>query len=308
MKAKFLTGVSVLGLSVFLAGNAFATKPGEAINPNGYPSGEHFNLNIKTHDRNNFTCPDPVYDEVTGAQIFGNVIHIPSDGVGMHILMESGSKGPKGAPSASTLEVTDWCSGFGNNDAAVLRIPANAEGYAVYARVLGKPSDEEVIKIYDPGLEYVTDDTNNDLIALGFVQDGAFPNYTDVTFKRPKGKVTAEPITNLFMWTGSVCDFDSADYDSEDPKQYASTQCCLTDPETGLYSECIDPTATLQPDGSSLLSCEGDYTEAFVYCEVFEEPTWVFNIADYVGYFWNIDSNGNNLLKVRFYPTQNVSL
>ena len=45
-------------LASALAGPAWAVKPGQAVNPNGFPSGEHFNLNI--HGKKlDFNCPEP---------------------------------------------------------------------------------------------------------------------------------------------------------------------------------------------------------------------------------------------------------
>jgi hypothetical protein len=31
---------------------------------------------------------------------------------------------------------------------------------------------------------------------------------------------------------------------------------------------------------------------------------WVFNIADFVEYLWQLDNNGLKLLQVRFYPVR----
>lgn len=275
---------------------------------NGYPSGFHHNLNIIAKDRENFTCPeaeyepDPITGEPTDIPIYGNVIFIPSDGEGIQILMESGRKGPKGAEETTELQVTDWCAGFEEDDPAVLRLPKNEEGYAVYARAKGKPSDEAVIKIYDPGLKYVTDGTD-DLIVLGLLKDGAFGSYLE-TFRRPKGKTTAVPITPLFMWEGWMCDFIAPDgYNPDSPEYTAFINCCLEPDPTGapgVYSECIDPTLN-----GDLLECPAEYVERIVYCE-WQEATWVFNLEDFVGYFWNVDNSGIKILKVRFYPTQNV--
>ena len=40
--------------------SAYATKPGEYVNPNGFPSGQHYNLNI--HGKKaEFNCPEQQY-------------------------------------------------------------------------------------------------------------------------------------------------------------------------------------------------------------------------------------------------------
>ena len=40
-----------------------------------------------------------------------------------------------------------------------------------------------------------------------------------------------------------------------------------------------------------------------VYCVDYEsDPTWVFDIAEFVEYLWTTDNKGTKLLQVRFYP------
>ena len=90
---------------------ASATKPGEDVNPNGFPSGEHYNLNI-IGKKAEFTCPEQEYDEF-GDPVYGNVIFVPENGQGIEIFMQSG-KGKKAA-DIPTLQVIDPCSGFDGN-------------------------------------------------------------------------------------------------------------------------------------------------------------------------------------------------
>jgi hypothetical protein len=102
---------------------------------NGFPSGPHFNLII--HGKKlSFQCPDPEYYyrvltdvngdgdegelvescddgdvcELTDVQNFGNSVFTPRDGRNVQMLFESGRKGPKSKPDATSLEVTDWCT------------------------------------------------------------------------------------------------------------------------------------------------------------------------------------------------------
>jgi hypothetical protein len=50
MKKSFIHAI-VFSLSFIIAfGIAYATQPGQDINPNGFPSGPHFNLNV--HGKN----------------------------------------------------------------------------------------------------------------------------------------------------------------------------------------------------------------------------------------------------------------
>jgi hypothetical protein len=275
----------VVGLIFLLISPVYATKPGELVNPNGFPAGEHFNLNIiaKGYD---FSCPTLEYDEY-GDPIYGNVIFIPEYPMyEVKILMESGRKGPKSSPTATELEVTDTCTGFDPNDSATLRLPKNDNGYAVYARALAKPSkdpdDPRTIEIFDPELVTVEDEYGNDLLYLGLVTDNGFQT-TYAEFSRKPGKSKAVDISGLFKWTGTVCYLNPLD-SMTDPNH-----CCVDLDFDGIYDECTPVT------DPSL--CEG----TLVYCENYTN-TWVFNIADFVDYLWNIDNSGVKLLQVRFYP------
>lgn len=295
MKRIARTAIIVCVSIMFMAGSVLATKPGELVNPNGFPSGEHFNLNI-IGKKADFVCPEQQYqeDELGNlVPVYGNVIFVPQyeeQAYDITIFMESGKKGPKSAPATTELEVTDWCTGFEPNDPAKLRLPKNDSGYAVYARVLAKPTDDPYIEIMDPGLALVEDESGNDLLYLGLVDETGFQ--TDyVSFTRKKGKSTAVDITGLFLWTGSV-------YYLTEPTEgtYVPTLFCARDtddPPDGIYDEYYmkDPE----------LACDEGYTEVTLYGITYED-TWVFNIADFVEYFWNIDNNGVKLIQIRFYP------
>ncbi len=39
-----------------------------------------------------------------------------------------------------------------------------------------------------------------------------------------------------------------------------------------------------------------------LFCAMYTDPVWVFNIADLVQYFWSLDTNGSKLVQIRFYP------
>jgi hypothetical protein len=43
------------------------------------------------------------------------------------------------------------------------------------------------------------------------------------------------------------------------------------------------------------------YDGIIAECRTYENE-WVFNIADFVGYLWDIDSTGAYVIQVRFYP------
>lgn len=266
---------------------------------NGFPSGEHYNLNI-IGKKAGFGCPAGEVD-ASGNPLYGNVIFFPrvqgSDAI--TILVESGSKGPKGATGTATLEVTDWCTesfpdaGAVTGDGATFRLPANAGGYAVYARITGKPGDdgEPTLTFNEGELAYVEDEAGNDLILVGSFKDGTTTIYRtgEVTTTSGKGVRKATDITGLFQWSGLVCsvpdDLTLADTDL----------CCQTD-TAGKYVNCQLPeTAGVCPLDSQLVQAT---------CTEYAEPTWVFNIADFVGYLWDLDTTGAYVVQLRFYPVK----
>lgn len=218
---------------------------------NGFPSGPHFNL-LLLGKKDHFSCPAPVFEvladgngdgdlgaaqtqaqcdaegDTCGAQVFGNVVFMPrkDDPLSSNyadpitILIESGRKGPKSSPAASELEVTDWCTesfvDFGANgqgDGATLRLPKDPEGYAVYARITGKPGDGDgaTFSLEGRELKLVEDQFGNDLLLLGLInEDGAFtPDGQQLTrfdsTKSGKGAQTATDITALFQFVGTAC-------------------------------------------------------------------------------------------------------
>jgi len=266
-----------------------ATSPGQDVNPNGFPSGPHYNLNI--HGKKaDFTCPAIQLDE-NGDPIYGNSIFIPEDGLGIEILTESGSGKGKKTEAITELQVTDPCSKPFDNDPAVLQLPPNAKGYEVYARALAKPTDNPWMTV-TPNLVSVEDEYGNDLVYLGLVtSDGFTTPYA--TFSRTKGHSKAVPITDLFEWTGSVCYFDNS-YCLD--ATCTSTSLCCTDADLdGVYESC-------EPNPNLLLCPEGS-VDTTAFCTTYTNE-WVFNIGDFVTYLWDMENAGLKLLQVRFYPVQ----
>ncbi len=300
MKKKILI-FALLVLFVFLVPfSAMATKPGQPTNPNGFPSGAHFNLNFIGKDAS-FTCPAQEYlRDIEGNLIldskgqpipaYGNVIYIPQNtslAYEPRIVIDSGSKGPKGATGTTALQVMDWCAGFTANDPAWFRLPANEAGYKVYARALAKPTDNPSMIFYGPELVYAEDEYYNDLVYLGLVTSNGFTTPT-ATFTRTKGKSTAMEITGLFQWSGTVYYLST----NSVPSGYPSTLYCAIDttiPPDGKYDSVIPPTEGACPVGTPVYGVT--YTN-----------NWVFNIADFVQVFYKITNNNVKLVQVRFYP------
>jgi hypothetical protein len=185
---------------------ALAVKPGQEVNPNGFPGGEHYTLNI--HGKKiDFQCPEPEFDE-NGNPVYGGSIFIPEDGQGIQIIMESGSSKGKHAATITDFGVKDPCTADFDGDAAVLQLPPNDKGYRVYGRPLAKPTDEPSLQVM-PELLAAVDEFGNDLIFLGLVTDKGFESSSEI-FTRKKGKSKAVDITGLFQWSGDVCYFSTA--------------------------------------------------------------------------------------------------
>jgi hypothetical protein len=287
MNKIFKKSFLIVTMSVFMVTSALATKPGEDVNPNGFPSGEHHNLNIIAK-KMEFICPDQEYDEY-GDPIYGNVIFIPEGGEDIQILMQSG-KGKKAA-AIPDLQVIDPCA-FGGN-AAIMQLPKNDLGYRVYARALAKPTYDPFMEI-TPDLVMVEDDAGNTLFYLGEITPTGLE--TPYQIIRKKGKSKAQEITPLFEWTGSVCYFTPDGYCEPGIDCDAASLCCIPEviEESVVYHDCEIKIDDLCPE---------DTDEVTAYCKEYVNK-WVFNIGDFVTYLWDIDHSGLKLLQVRFYPNK----
>ncbi len=289
----------VITMLIFMAGSSIATKPGEDVNPNGFPSGFHYNLNI-IGKKDTFICPAYLCDYVADPYCVANVIYIPADNIPadnpVEILMESGTK----RSSVTELNVTDWCTKPFDNDGAVVQIPPAT--YNVYARALAKPTYDPNIAILGNSLSYVTDEYGNDLYYLGsFSKDCVTtPDIPECIFTRTNGKSRATNITPLFKYTGDICYFHPEGY-CDPLVDCPATQLCCTQVDIGtveapnlVYRNCVI---------KGLDSCGVDQVEVTGYCKDYENnPTSVFLIGDFVGYLWSMDNNGVKLLQIRFYP------
>jgi hypothetical protein len=323
VKKRVAIGLT-LALVLAVALTAQADKPSDPESGipfgNGFPSGPHFNL-ILLGKWGDFTCPPPELDAEMN-QVYGNVIFIPREqgDDDITILMESGKKGPKNAQEITELQVTDWCSETFDGTPAVLRLPKNDYGYAVYGRLHGKPGEDgEPHVTITPDLWYVEDEAGNDLILLGLVDDnGVFKSAGETLYRtdptpgsKGKGVNKATYLTDLFLYSGDVC-YIQSDWEDycivEGVNECTATQlCCVdTDPLTPGYERCdlcaavgtvLDSTCTCPPTDTDGYP----YTAVVAHCRTYDE-TWVFNISDFVGYLWDLDSTGAYNIQVRFYP------
>ena len=329
MTKKVFINLLIGGFVFGLCSSAIAAKPVDDSGipfGNGFPSGEHYNLNI--HGKKAaFQCPDAEYDLVTGQQVYGNVINIPriDDGLPIEIYMESGRKGPKGNPGATTLEVTDWCSKSFDDSAASVRLPKNDAGYGVYVRITGKPAEETSATFNYPDFWYVEDEAGNDLMLLGTIVGSSLTQIdgegmTAYRTESTKGNKVpkATNITDLFMWAGTTCYFDPYSYDdfgnpvySYCGEELAIDQCdeyglCCADVEPdGVYDACgLFADVAVDPGDGTLICPDTLPLDVAAFCRTYEETEkqWIFNIADFVGLLWDIDNNGSYNIQVRFYP------
>jgi hypothetical protein len=282
----------VIFACALIASPTFAVKPGKEVNPNGFPSGEHYNLNLNAK-KSDYNCTPQVNDEL-GDPVYGKVIFIPqytSDFDEVGILMESGKKGPKGAPNCTTLEVVDKCAGF-DGDPAILRLPKSEYGYNVYLRAKGKPTKEMENMMIFGKLQYVEDEYGTPLIFLGTLTHNGVEG---LPLTRPKGKTKAVDITPLFHWYGAICYEGALPVDLANPDDYSAQCCTLTDSDgNGIYEDYFCDSAPLD------LTCGAG--ETLLYCTAALDYEWIFNIGDHVGYFWEVDNNGVRSAQVRFYP------
>ncbi len=227
MRSVTITSVFIVVLAVLFFGisPAMAAKPQEVIErSNGYPSGQHFNMNI--HGKSWETCN--AVPELDGS--WGNSIHIPEYG-GATIEYVSNKKS-----SVYELTVLDPCAGFdGSNDVARVQlpyrilvdgVPTNADGYFVFARIHGKPNNPigcdgrakdcgpSSITLYPNVLtQACSDDSGGNvdcLWTLGLItQQGTYVAAPEGFVKfdpeatRGKGSM-AKDITRLFTWSGWV--------------------------------------------------------------------------------------------------------
>ncbi len=151
------------------------------------------------------------------------------------------------------------------------------------------------------------DDT---LVGLGLVtKNGAFLK-TDEGLKRfedesakGKGKSKAIEITDLFLWSGVVCD---ASLDISGPGGVPDGELTLEHDFPGLLEANVAAAAiaaeVYTPDGFI------DDAEFQAYLATLDECTeftneWVFNIADIVLYGFDYENNGSSITQIRFYPT-----
>ena len=175
------------------------------------------------------------------------------------------------------------------------------------------------------------------LVGLGMVNNqGAFKK-TEEGLERfgdetGKGKSKAVEITDLFLWTGSICDaaiLDGWDTDGDQSLTMHDFEIGIADGKIEAWEltllGIVDAQATIDAAEAAVLAdpnADTDDTNSngvidtqaeFAYfleiqfgefnCQAFVDE-WVFNVADIVLYGFDYENNGTTLSQIRFYPTE----
>lgn len=178
------------------------------------------------------------------------------------------------------------------------------------------------------------------LVGLGLVNNQGSFKKTEEGLERfggetGKGKSKAVEITDLFLWTGSVCDaaiLDTWDTDMDgsltmhdfevgapdgqiDAAELAlvlsileaDAQIIIDAAEAAVLA---DPNADVDDTNSNgVIDTQAEFAYfleiqfAEFNCQTFIDE-WVFNVADIVLYGFDYENNGTTLSQIRFYPTE----
>jgi len=318
MKKSYQVGfLACCTILLFFAVESMAAKPLNVIQlSNGYPSGEHFNLNIHGK-KTDYICNAT---ESGGASVF-----VPEYGEAT-IEYVSNKKS-----SITELTVLDACGGFdGPNDSVKVQLPSESQGYYVFAALKGKPQNgsepgtgSSVMLWPNPVLEVCNDTTEPNpefptytscpeagvegetVMALGLVTytgvyemtNAGLVRFDDYSDTKGKGRSKATDITGLFMWSGYVCD---ATLDSDGDGVLDVDDLANVDINGDGF---IDENDLPDINGDNVVD-ETDlalFMESNISCSYYENQ-WVFNVADLVVQDQTMQNDGSKLTKIRFYP------
>jgi hypothetical protein len=320
MKIRIISLIAIMALACanLIVAPVLAAKPIDVqYQSNGFPSGQHFNLNLHGKDPATYTGT-PTGSAVIVALNGSSTIEYLSNKKNMN---------------NTELTVLDsLAENFGPDyDPAQVYLPYNildesdntvkpAGGYYVYGRILGKPNNgsegpsnilltQNFIVEAANSANDTTDnwpfgfDPDADLLGLGVVTtngnlyvpsgDGTFERFdppTDDPAEKGKGnkqgKSKAVEITDLFKWTGYVSDNTSLDLNNNG------------------YLDIGDVPA--DQNGDSVID-ETDLTLWLDYLvsideAVYYDGIWIFDVADMVISGQTIVNDGTKNFQIRFYP------
>ncbi len=233
------------------------------------------------------------------------------------------------------------CDGYeGSTDPAVLQLPPHEPGYDVYIRAHGTPTSDPDNPDSDlqitPGILLVEDGDGNALYYAGTVTENTLESPNGIT--RFRGKTETRDITEMFYFVGDICYWVDTDCGDGCDHQYLCSEeiegelvysettvncgdwlqgeevvseetiyfCFLDDLiVNGEYDEGETREDREDTNGDSVIDGDDLCGGTIAYCKTYTaaDEQWIFNIADFVEYFWDIDYNkGVKLVQVRFYP------
>ncbi len=322
MKKRIVFVVTALALVALLVGASavMAAKPQNSGSgkdvialSNGFPSGQHFNLNIHGKDPETFIC-----DATSG----GKSVFVAEYGAST-IQYVSNKKA-----SVYDLTVLDPCAmpdPYGDGVAKVQLpykvmvddTPTPAGGYYVFARILGKPNNgktepaSNIILYPNTVVEACNDaDPSNPELMLGLIvrdniyvpdpEDQVLRRFEDPIPTKGRGKSKAVDITRLFIYTGWVVD---ATLDANDDEVIDINDVPVADYDG-------DPLTPDNRDYNNDGSVDEADVEAWLTDMAALDPPmawyfaneWIFNIADLVITEQGLMNDGTKLVQLRFYP------
>ena len=314
-------------------------KPQDVIErSNGFPSGQHFNLNIHGKKYEYLCDPTPGGNSVFILEYTSDYPTPDANDAKSIIEYVSNKKS-----SLTQLEVLDrcdvWFQNPPDNDPVKVMLPHNievdgtvipAEGFYVFGRILGKPNNgrnkvESNILLY-PNMvtEACNDDSLNpdpdfgtymncNEVPLGLIVGANLYTAKDEYYERfnssatkGKGKSKATDITPLFTYEGWAVD-ERLDISGPEGVPYGVIDDFDVPADAadqiiaaGFTVEQIDVDSNGVDIEEWLLFQAALQTPMAWYFA----PTWIFNVADLVVTEQGLVNDGTKLLQLRFYPVE----
>ena len=323
MKRILAIILTVLTLTLMCVTPALAAKPIDVqYQSNGFPSGQHFNLNLHGRDPLTYTG-NPT----------GNVVIIALNGESTIEYLSN----KKNTGNTELTVLDSLAENFGPDyDPAQVYLPYNiydesdgtvksAQGYHVYGRILGSPNKgsegpstilltQNFIVAAANSTSTDTDtwpfgfDPDDDLIGLGLITtsgnlyvpsvDGTFERFdppTDDPNEKGKGNKTgkskAVDISELFRWTGYVSDNLSLDLN-------LNGYLDIGDVPTEWEQTYGDNSGTVsEMEFLDWLNYLVSIGEAILHTNI-----WIFDLADMVISGQTVVNDGAKNFQIRFYP------
>ena len=316
--AALLVAAMLLGTTTVMAAKPDGSNGTRDViaKSNGFPSGEHFNLNI--HGKKADYAGDPTPG---GSSVF---------------ILEYGNSTieyvTNKKASLEVLTVLDPLAEAFDGDPAKVQLPYEAKGYYVFGRILAKPNNGNLqpvssIILYpnevvaacndtdpaNPDFPYYTECPDDPLLALGLIvgpnlytaEPEGYVRFDSGSTKKGKGYSKATDITRLFTYTGWVVD---ARLDTNGPDGVPDGTIDELDIPIADYDgdPLTEPNRDYNNDGvvdaADVLAWLTDMAALESPMAWYYDEEWILNIADLVITEQGLQNDGTKLLQVRFYP------